>query len=259
MKMKEWASAFIDFFSDHSTEVAAGAAILGVIATAILAAKPASEAEDVLDDAKEKLSETNEPEKKKEIKKACGVKLVKLYLPAFVSGTLTIICIVLSVKEGHKHQAAAIASACSASQTALLEYKEKAKEILGEKEANKVEDAIAEDRAKNIDESRAIRTGLGDDLVLEGETGQLLYSDMEYVRREWNDFALAIDDEDGQSLMDWIRKLKGEDSELAEDYIWKRESTNDRFRLIERPYMTRNKKVCYVISYDKPPRHYKLY
>lgn len=259
MSMKGWVSAALEVLGEHSVEIAAGTAIFGVVVTAILASKATPEAEDTLDKANEELKKAAyEPEEKeKEIKKACAVKLVKLYLPAFISGVLTIVCIVVSVKEGHKHQAAAIASACSASQTALLEYKDKAKEILGEKEVNKVEDAIAEEKIKNVDESRAIRTGWGDDLIYESQTGQLLYSDMDRVRKLWNTFERSIDSETGCSVADWIDTIQGENSDMAFQHKWKRQKVDETFDLIERAEMTRNGKVCYYLTYWPAPKFYE--
>ena len=106
-----------------------GVASIGVVITSVLACR-----------GTKKNLEIEEPTVKE--------KVVN-YIPAVVSGTVTIGCIIFSNRL-NKTQQAAFASACALATSQYQSYTNKVKELYGEETHQKIIDAIADERAKDV-------------------------------------------------------------------------------------------------------------
>ena len=137
-------------FKKHSPEILVGAGVVGVVASAVMACKATTKLDDVLAETKDTVDKihdvTEHPEKIPEGKEytvedskkdltivytQAGVKLVKLYGPAVVLGTVTIAAII----GGHhilRKRNIALAAAYTAVDKGFKEYRGRVLERFGE-------------------------------------------------------------------------------------------------------------------------------
>jgi len=109
-----------------------------------------------------------------------------LYIPAAISGVITVGCIITASRVSAKRTAAAY-SLVSLTEKAFFEYKEKVSEKLGEKKELEIRNEIAQDYVTNNAPSQVLVTGSGEVLCCELFTGRYFYSDMEKLRKTQND------------------------------------------------------------------------
>lgn len=119
----------------RSPEILTGIGIAGMITTTVLAVKATPKAIRMLEverDLKKGASDWNEDISLTPIE---AVKATwKCYIPAVVTGTISIACLI-GAGSVHTRRTAALATAYKLSETALSEYKEKVIETIGEKKS----------------------------------------------------------------------------------------------------------------------------
>lgn len=131
---------FKRFINKNGGVILSICASVGVVVTAVLAAKGGKKASEAI--------ETAEQEKTEPLTKLETIKVVaKPYLPATVAGAATIASIVGNAVLGKKQQASLIA-AYMAMHESYQKYKHKVKEELGEEAHEKVLKAIAAEKAE---------------------------------------------------------------------------------------------------------------
>jgi len=157
----------------NSPAILAGIGVSGTISTAYLAAKAGYE----IGGWNYQFQELP----KKEKIKACWKK----YIPAGISGAITIGCVVSATRIGHKRAAAAY-SLLTVAERSFTEYKEKVVEQLGEKKEQAIRDEIAQDRVNNNPPKDVIVMGTGNVLCQETHTGRYFNCDMETLRKAEN-------------------------------------------------------------------------
>jgi hypothetical protein len=126
--------------TQHSPEILTGIGIAGMVTTTILAVKATPKALKLL---KEREEVQKEPLTPVETVKTCW----KCYIPAAVTGTLSVACLI-GASSVNARRNAALATAYKLSETALTEYREKVVETIGEKKEQAVRDAIAKDKVE---------------------------------------------------------------------------------------------------------------
>lgn len=146
----------------------------------------------------------------------------KLYIPAAVSGAVTVTCIIGAAKINAR-RTAALTAAYSLSERAYAEYKDKVIETLGEKKERKVRDDIAEARVRDNPppDSGVLLAGSGDVLCLELWTGRYFQSDMETLRRAVNEVNARILRNDEARLNDLYHILGLQSTSVSEYSGWR--------------------------------------
>lgn len=135
----------------HSTTILTGVAVVGVVATAISAAKQTPKALRLIEEAeKEKGSQLSTTEK--------VVKAAPAYLQTALIGASTIACII-GAQVLNKKQQAALASAYALLSSSYKGYQEKVEEVFGEDANGQVKHAIAEE---NYDEEKVVKSDAPD-------------------------------------------------------------------------------------------------
>jgi Family of unknown function (DUF6353) len=183
--MPDLVSKAIKIFKSNSPEILTAFGVSGVLTTSYLVGKASFKASHIL---------VGRP-KEEEFKEK--VKLVwKCYIPAGISGVLTIGCIVGASKVNGRRTAAAV-TAYSLTERAFSEYREKVVEELGKGKEKKIRDEIAQDRvAKTPPGSReVIVVGTGHVLCCELYTHRYFRSDMETLRKAQNDINARVNHE----------------------------------------------------------------
>ena len=161
-------------FIKNSPSIMTGAGIAGVVLTAYLSGKASFK---LSDDLREDPAVDN----KDLIKKA-----LPLYIPAGVSGIITVGCIFGANRVSSKRAAAAY-SVLAISERAFDEYKEKVIEKLGENKERALKEEIAQERIDKSPPGNVIVSGQGSILCCELFTGRYFNSDMETLRKAQND------------------------------------------------------------------------
>ncbi len=181
----------------------------------------------------------------------------KLYLPTVLSVAASVPCIIMSNRVSNKRYAA-IATAYTISEAALQEYKDKTKEIVGEKKTKQIEESISEDRVTKTytGGNQIILTGNGDSLFYEPLSGRYFKSNWNDILRAANELnARAISNMSGQTtLNDWFEKIGLETTEIGETLGWDlMNNSTDLIDISISSHITKDNIPCGAIYYNRQP------
>ena len=236
--------------SKHSPEILTGLGIAGMITTTILAVKATPKALRKIKEYEDAILCDHE-----KIKPINAVKLTwKCYIPAAVTGTVSIACLV-GASSVNVRRNAALATAYKLSETALTEYREKVVETIGEKKEKTIKDAIAKDHVEKnpVSQNNIIVTGKGDTLCCDKLFGRYFKSDIDRLKKIENELNRRMRNEDYISLNDFYYEV-GLDSVDAGDLLgWN----------IDRGYveldfssqLSSDGTPCLVVSFASLPRY----
>lgn len=158
---------------DNSPEILTALGVTGVVSTSYLAGKAAYEARDVIIRAEFYHPNGAVREEPIMLPFKQRFKLTwKLYIPAVVSGTASIACMITSNRTSNR-RTAAMATAFSLSERAFSEFRETTAEVVGRAKAEAIRDEVAR---KRIDENPP-----SSEIIL-APSGKVLCCDM-YSRR----------------------------------------------------------------------------
>ena len=166
----------------NSPEVLTALGVSGVLSTSYLVGKASFEASGKLES---EMPDMSVKEK---------VKIVwKCYIPAGISGTLTIGFIIGATKASGRRTAAAVA-AYSLTERVFAEYREKVVEEIGKGKEQKIRDEVVQDRVSKIPPGsrEVIIAGTGHVLCCELFTHRYFRSDMETLRKAQNDINARV-------------------------------------------------------------------
>lgn len=178
----------------YSPEILTGIGIAGMITTTVLAVKATPKALEKIKEKKVKVYDELDPSEVPaqgipedvKLKPMEVVKVTwKYYIPAVITGTASIACIIGASKVNYARNAA-LATAYNLSQTALAEYKEKVVETIGEKKEQTIREKIAQDKVDKVEQvpnNEIVMIGNGDVLFLEPVSMRCFMSNEEEVRR----------------------------------------------------------------------------
>lgn len=240
------------FVTKHEPELLMSMGIGGMIFSIAWGIKASLKAARVIDKYKETYG------KEKITAKETVTLTWKLYLPVVLSTAAAIPCIVMSNRVSNKRYAA-IATAYTISEAALQEYQEKTKEIVGEKKAKQITEAISDDKVKGTyaGGNQVILTGNGDSLFYEPLSGR-------YFKSNWNDIlkasnelnASAIADMSGQiRLNDWFEKLGLDPTDIGETLGWDlRSNPTSLIDISISSHITKDNIPCGAIYYNRQPK-----
>jgi len=146
----------------------------------------------------------------------------RLYLPVVVSTSLSIPCIIAGNRVSTKRNAA-LAAAYTISETALQEYQDKTKEIVGQKKEQEIHEAISKDMVnKTYPNSQILLTGDGESLFHEPLSGRYFKSNWNKILKAANELnADALTNMGGEiTLSDWYIKLGLDPTEMSDNMGW---------------------------------------
>lgn len=205
--------------SKHSPEILTGIGIAGMVTTTILAVKATPKALKLIDAKKEEL---NLPESEKLTPVETVQTTWKCYIPAVVTGTTSIACLI-GASSVNARRNAALATAYNLSATALAEYKDKVIETIGEKKEQVIRDKVAEERIKKepANSSAIIVTSGGNTRCMDTITKRRFTSDIEKIKRIVNELnRRMVNGEDYISLNDFYYELGLDGCDVGDDLGW---------------------------------------
>lgn len=249
----------------HSPEILTGIGIAGMISTTILAVKATPKALRLIDEARcKKERETTEHNCKVNKVSECvssdlkPIEVVKAawkpYIPAVISGTVSIACLV-GANSVNARRNAALATAYKLSETALTEYKSKVVETIGEKKEETVRKAITKDKVDSnpVSKNQVIMTSGGETLFLDGISGRYFKSDLESIKSAVNEVNRTMTYDNYISLSEFYDEIGLTHTDVSDDLGWNLDDG-----LLEIHYDTAisdDGRPCIVLNYHVAPRY----
>lgn len=240
--------------SEHSPKILTGLGIAGMITTTILAVKATPTALSLIEEAKLRRYKEFDDDTitKREAVQTCW----KCYIPAAVTGTVSIACLI-GASSVSTRRTAALAAAYQLSETALSEYRESVVETIGEKKEKTVREKISKKRVENAVENSTpiIVTGRGKSLFLEPMTNNLFESDIDQIKSIVNKLnASMINDMCGYiSLTDLYDEIGLDRTDISDDIGWN--LTKGLIDIDYHPVMSKDGRPCLALYYVTPPTY----
>lgn len=236
--------------SKRSPEILTGIGIAGMITTTILAVRATPKALKLIEEKK----------KQEQTEKLTPIETVKVawkpYIPAVVTCISSVACLVGSSSVSARRNAA-LYSAYKLSETALMEYKDKVIETIGEKKEQVIKDKIIDEKLKNnpVSNSNVIITNKGTSQCFDPLSGRYFESDIELIKKAINKLnEMLLHDMFGYvSLNDFYDELGLDHIDLGDDLGW-----NIQKGLIDidlRAKIADNGKPCIVLDFSVAPRY----
>jgi hypothetical protein len=175
-------------------------------------------------------------------------KLVwRLYIPAVISGTSTIVCIVGANRAGTAKTMAA-QTALTVTERAYSEYRDKVIEEFGERKDKAIRDSVAADRVKaDGEKTNVLVSGPGNVLCCELHTGRYFLSDMETLRRAQNDINAKILSHDYATLYDFYYIVGLKATTTCSDLGW---TAPKQLELSFSTQLTEDNRPCITFEYN---------
>ena len=201
--------------SKHSPEILTGIGIAGMITTTIMAVRATPKALILIEEKKEEI----------DVDKLTPIELIKTtwtcYIPAAITGGLSIICLI-GASSVNARRNAALATAYTLSESALKEYQEKVIETIGEKKEQSVRDSIAKDRIKRdpVTSKEVIITERGNTLCYDVISGRYFKSDIDKLKKVENELNRRMRDEMYISLNEFYYEIGLKPIGIGDDLGW---------------------------------------
>lgn len=243
----KWLGAMKVQFDKHSPAILTGLGIAGMGASLIFAVKATPKAKECIEKKKQELKK-----EKLNVRETVGATW-KHYIPSAITFVASTGCLIgANSVSARRH--AALAAAYSLSETALVEYRDKVKDIVGEAKEESVRADIARDRMA-VDppqSSEVIVTGKGETYFRESITQRYFKSDIERVRKTENDLNRQMRSSNTISMNDVLYSLGcPSNHKVLNDIGWDIDRHPLEFVFV--PVMTDEVGVCIEIDYRYLP------
>ena len=248
-KMSGFVKTIKTTLTNHSPEILTGMGIAGMVASTVLAVRATPKALRLMEAKKEEV----------EAEKLTPTETVKTtwkcYVPAAVTGTVSIACLI-GASSVNARRNTALAAAYKLSETALTEYREKVIETVGEKKEKAVRDAVARDKVKNnpVEKRDVIITGKGKTLCYDPYSDRYFESDIEKLRKAANDLNLRMFSEMYISLNEFYTEIGLRETAVAHEIGWNI-NNGDKVELYFSPQLTEEETPCVCVEFEIPPKY----
>lgn len=208
MSIKKIALSGWNLVGKNLPAILTGVGVAGVVATAFLAGKGALEADKKLKEYEEEMENAGRLDLAVDKKERFKV-VYKYYIPATIAGVVAAGAIIGANRVSAK-QLAAIATVAKTTEKALIENREKVKELFGDKGLRKVDEKINEAHADRYfsNTDNVYETGHGKILCCDGFlTGTLFHASPEWIHKCVNDFNARLLEGEHLCYNDFIMTL----------------------------------------------------
>lgn len=213
--MKNAMKTIKPFMAKYEPEILMSMGLAGMLFSVVWSVKATVKATHLVDAKKSDLNTDKLPFK--ELVKTTW----KCYIPVAVGVVGSVPCIIAGNRVSGKRNAA-LAAAYTISETALQEYREKTKEIVGEKKEKEIIETVSKEKVeKSYGKSPVLITGDGDSLFYEPISGRYFKSNWNKILKAANELnAEAIGGEDTIRLSDWFNRLGLENTYISDSLGW---------------------------------------
>ena len=227
----------------HSPEILTGIGIAGMITTTVMAVRATPKALILIE------------ERKEELEVADVVKTTWLcYIPAAITGTLSIACLIGASSVNAKRNAA-LATAYTLSESALKDYQGKVVEMFGEKKHETVKDAVAKDKIEKnpVVTREVINTEKGNKLCYDTISGRYFKGDIDKIKKAECELNRQMRDEMYVSLNDFYYEVGLDNIKIGDELGWNID--NGYINLSFSSQLAGDGTPCLVIDYSIAPRY----
>lgn len=232
----------------HSPEILTGIGIAGMITTTVIAVRATPKAIRLLDEEK-KVQNTDK------LKLVDVVKTTwKCYIPAGITGTISVICIISASSVNHRRNAA-LTAAYTLSESTLREYRKKVIETIGDKKEETIRDAVAKECLERtpVENKEVIITTKGDTLCFDVISGRYFKSDIDKLKKVENELNYQMRSEMYISLNEFYYAIGLDPIKVGDDLGW---NINDGYiDLNFSSQLATDGTPCLVIDYAYGPRY----
>lgn len=241
MNLQHLAKSAIKNVRSNSPAILTTVGVAGLFSTSYLIAKASFEAAEITRRVPQK--ETPRERFKEQVRQTW-----RLYIPAGISGTVTVACIVGSSRVSASRVSAA-ATAYSLSDLAFSEYKEKVIEQVGKNKEQKIRDEIAQDKvhANPSQQQTMFVVNGGQVLCCELYTKRYFRSDMETLRRVENDINRLINNEPYVTLDEFYDLLGLQHTSHSSEMGW---DADRKFELDFSTVLSDANEPCLAFEYN---------
>lgn len=235
----------------HTPEILTGFGVAGMLTTTVLAVKSTPKALILLEERKKELETETLP----------AVETVKTtwkcYIPAAVTFAASAACLIGASKVSARRYAV-LTTAYKLSEAALVEYKDKVVQTIGEKKEKVVREAIHEDRIKKDKpkKSEVLFTGKGDSKCYDMLSGRYFRCSIDTMRRAENELNSRLISDMYISLNEFYNEIGLEDVRVGDIMGWNICNGKDGFiKLDFDARLDDDGEPCVVVDYLNPPKH----
>jgi hypothetical protein len=217
-----------------------------------MAVKATPKALDIMAEIKEKHEEehTDKKARGKDILK----NVVPVYIPAAVTGTLSVTCLIGACSVNARRRAA-LATAYTLSEQALKEYQEKVIETIGEKKEQSIRDSIDKDKIDRnpVVNTEVIITEKGNTLCYDAISGRYFKSDIEKLRKVVNELNRQMISDMYVSLNDFYYEIGLPATPTGNDLGWNIDRGFIELRFSSQ--LSEDETPCLVVGYYVEPKY----
>lgn len=249
----------------RSPEILTGIGIAGMITTTVMAVKATPKALVLIEEEKRRQNQKLLKDAKKNGDECCdrieklhpveAIKATwKCYIPAAVTGAMSVMCLVGASSVSARRNAA-LATAYTLSESAMKEYRTKVIETVGEKKEQVVKDAIAKDKVEQnpVTTNEVIITDKGNTLCYEVISGRYFKSDIDRIKKAVNEINRRLLLDSYISLNEFYYAIGLDETKIGDDLGW-----NISQSLIELSFSSQlasDGTPCVVLDYDTMPQY----
>lgn len=227
----------------NAPEILIGMGLAGMLTSTIMAVKATPKAMEIIREEEDYLN--------RDLSKAEKVKLVwRPYVPAAI-GYCASAALIIKANRVNNTRSAMFAGAYKLSEQALLDYKDKVIETLGEEKEREISDAVVRDKQRTQPASEVIY-GTGQCLCHDPLSGRYFNSDMDKIRKVENDLNYRLMKENMVSLNEFYEELGMDCTEMGFKYGWNIDDGLIEVRFTST--ITDDNKLCLVVSFARNPR-----
>lgn len=241
----------------HSPEILTGIGIAGMVTTTILAVKATPKALRLIEEEKKQVAKDFGMSSSNTVKLSAGDTFKatwKCYIPAAITGVTSIACLI-GASSVHLKRNTALAAAYKISETALVEYKEKVVETIGEKKEKKIRDALAKDKLTKApaETTSVIITGNGETLCMDYYTGRKFKSDIEKIKKAVNEINRRMTYDHYASVNDFYSEIGLEGIGLGNELGWNLDG--GLLEIYPSAQLDSDGTPCLVITFNIEPKY----
>lgn len=259
-KMMSWFTKAEGFTKEKSPAILAGLAIAGVVVTGYAAYKAGLRADKILAAKKQDLKDCDPNDKaaKRAVIKETVKEMAPVVAPAIIMGTATVGCIVGSHKISAR-RLAVVSAAYSLSESAVKDLSGKMDEMLGEKKARAVRDAIMKDKLDKggpapVNTQNAVIMPSGHVLCKDLYTGHFFHSNAQKINQaiaQLNVDILTRDFVSVNDLYDEIDSPELPNIPLGDDIGWHiKDVQRGKLPIRLTALLTDTQEPCLCLEYD---------
>lgn len=231
----------------NSSAILTGIGIAGMITTTVLAVRATPKALYLIDEKEAKQAKRLAP---KEVVSTAW----KCYIPAAVTGALSVVCLI-GANSVNARRNTALAAAYTLSESTLKEYQEKVVETVGARKEEAVRDSVAKDKLDRnpVNSKEVILTQKGDTLCYDVVSGRYFKSDIDKLKKAENNLNRQMRDDMYITLNEFYCEIGLPTIPIGDDLGWNIDNGYIDLRFSSQ--LADDGTPCLVIDYQVAPQY----